>query len=341
MEKRRLGTSDLQVTPVVLGAWAIGGSMWGGQDERDAIAAIHASLDLGINFIDTAAVYGMGRSEEIVGKALRDRRDRALVATKCGLIWDSTEGTFKFEMIDVDGRPRAIHHDLRPPAVRAGCEASLRRLGREVIDLYQIHWPDPGLPIEDSFGELLRLREEGKIRWIGVSNFSAQQLRVAKRVAGIVSDQPQYNLLDRGIETEILPLCAREQLGVIAYSPMGRGLLSGKFGAGHQFAANDHRGGLPWFKPKTLPRVQAALEQARPMASAYGVSLANLAVAWVTSAPGITAAIVGARDAAQATENARAAAIRLADADRATLTRLFASFSSVATAPTIRVSGND
>jgi aryl-alcohol dehydrogenase-like predicted oxidoreductase len=325
METRRLGTSDLEITPVVLGAWAIGGSMWGGQDDRDAVAAIHASLDAGVNLIDTAPVYGMGRSEELVGKALQGRRDRALVATKCGLIWDNkTEGTFKFEMVDVDGRPRPIHHDLRPQAVRTGCEASLRRLGRDVIDLYQVHWPDPALRTEDSFGELLRLREEGKIRWIGVSNFSAEQLAVAKGVAGIVSDQPQYNLLDRSIEEAVLPWCRQEQVGVIAYSPMARGLLSGKFGSQHQFAANDHRGGLRWFKPDTLPRVQAALDRVRPMASAYGVSLANLAVAWVTSAPGITAAIVGARDATQAVENVRAAAIRLSDADRAELSATFA-----------------
>jgi methylglyoxal reductase len=325
MEKRRLGTSDLEISPVVLGAWAIGGSMWGGQDEKDAIAAIHASLDAGVNFIDTAAVYGMGQSEELVGKALRDRPDRALVATKCGLIWDNPgEGTFKFEMIDVDGRPRPIHHDLRPQAVRAGCEASLRRLGRDVIDLYQIHWPDPGVRTEDSFGELLKLREEGKIRWIGVSNFSAEQLAVGKRLAGIVSDQPQYNLLDRTIEEAILPLCRREQVGIIAYSPMARGLLSGKFGDQHQFDRNDHRGGLRWFKPEVMPRVKAALDRARPMASAYGVSLANLAVAWVASTPGVTAAIVGARDTTQAVENVRAAYVRLTDADRETLSGWFA-----------------
>jgi methylglyoxal reductase len=323
METRRLGTSDLEITPVVLGAWAIGGSMWGGQDDRDAVAAIHASLDAGVNLIDTAPVYGMGRSEELVGRALRGRRDKVLVATKCGLIWDSVEGTRKFEMIDVDGRSRPIHHDLRPQAVRSGCEDSLRRLGRDCIDLFQIHWPDPGVATEDSFGELLALRAEGKIRWIGVSNFSAQQLRVAKEVGGVVSDQPQYNLLDRSIEAEILPFCRREQVGIIAYSPMGRGLLSGKFGAQHKFAANDHRGGVRWFSPETLPRVQAALEKARPMASAYGVSLANLAVAWVTSTPGVTAAIVGARTAEQAVENARAATLRLSETDRASLAEWF------------------
>jgi aryl-alcohol dehydrogenase-like predicted oxidoreductase len=324
METRRLGTSDLEITPVVLGAWAIGGSMWGGQDDKDAIAAIHASLDAGINLVDTAPVYGTGRSEELVGQALRGRGDKVMVATKCGLIWDSTEGTRKFEMVDVDGRSRPIHHDLRPAAVRSGCEDSLRRLQRDRIDLFQIHWPDPGMRTEDSFSELLKLRQEGKIRWIGVSNFSAAELRVAKEVAGIVSDQPQYNLLDRSIEAEILPFCRREQVGIIAYSPMARGLLSGKFGASHQFAANDHRGGIRWFGPQTLPKVQAALEKARPMAAAHGVSLANLAVAWVTSTPGITAAIVGARTAQQATENARAATINLSDSDRTTLASWFA-----------------
>jgi aryl-alcohol dehydrogenase-like predicted oxidoreductase len=324
METRRLGTSDLEITPVVLGAWAIGGSMWGGQDDQDAVAAIHASLDAGINFIDTAPVYGMGRSEELVGRALRGRRDKVLVATKCGLIWDSVEGTRKFEMVDVDGRSRPIHHDLRPAAVRSGCEDSLRRLAREQIDLYQIHWPDPGMRTEDSFSELIKLREEGKIRWIGVSNFSAQQLRVAREVAGVVSAQPQYNLLDRSIEAELLPFCRREQVGIIAYSPMARGLLSGKYGASHKFAANDHRGGVRWFSPETLPKVQAALEKARPMAAAHGVSLANLAVAWVASTPGVTAAIVGARTAQQATENAKAATVRLGEADRATLSEWFA-----------------
>lgn len=322
MEKRRLGASDLEITPVVLGAWGLGGSMWGGQDEEDAIAAIHASLDAGVNLIDTAPVYGLGRSEELVGKAIRGRRDKVLIATKCGLSWDSG-GTFKFDMVDVDESIRPIHHDLRPAVVRAGCEASLRRLGIDCIDLYQIHWPDPGSSAEEWWDELLALRAEGKIRWIGVSNFSREQLAVGKRRAGIVSDQPQYNLLDRAIEKEILPWCRDEQVGVIAYSPMARGLLTGKIGADHQFPPNDHRGGVRWFQPPTRAKVLAALEKARPMAAAYGVSLGNLAVAWVTSGPGITAAIVGARNAAQAAENARAASVRLTEADRKTLAGWF------------------
>ncbi len=323
MQKRRLGDSDLEITPVILGAWAIGGSMWGGQDDKDAIAAIHASIDAGVNMIDTAAVYGLGKSEELVGKAMRGRRGRAYLATKCGLTWDTTEGAFKFTMIDVDERRRAIHHDLRPSAVRRGCEASLRRLGTDCIDLYQIHWPDPNLPTEDSFGELLRLREEGKIRWIGVSNFSVEQLNAGKKVAGIISTQPQYSLVARTVEENVLPWCRQQNVGVIAYSPIGRGLLSGKFGADHQFPVTDHRSAVWLFQPSLRQRVLAALEKARPMAKTLGVSLANLAVAWVTSTPGITAAIVGARNAAQAIENARAGRLVLGEMDRATLARWF------------------
>jgi aryl-alcohol dehydrogenase-like predicted oxidoreductase len=323
MEKRRLGQSDLEVNPVVLGAWAIGGSMWGGQDEQQSIAAIHASLDAGVNMIDTAPVYGMGRSEEIVGKALRGRRDRVLIATKCGLIWDRPEGRFRFTMIDVDGKPHPVHHDMSPAAVRRGFEDSLRRLGTDHVDLLQIHWPDPGLRTDEMFGEMCKLKQEGKARWLAVCNFSLEQLQVARQVGGIVSDQPQYNLLDRGIEDEVLPWCRREGVGVLVYSPMARGLLTGKYGPGHQFAPNDHRSGVRWFQPELRPRVLAALEQAKTMAAAYGVSVGNLAVAWVLSQPGVTAALVGARDAAQAAENARAAAVKLRPEDAQTLARWF------------------
>jgi aryl-alcohol dehydrogenase-like predicted oxidoreductase len=323
MLTRRLGNSDLDVSGVVFGAWAIGGSMWGGADEREAIGAIHAALDAGVNTIDTAPVYGMGRSEELVGRALRGRRRNVIVATKCGLVWDTTDGVFKFRMVDVDGSSHPVHHDLRPESVRRGCEASLRRLGTDVIDLYQIHWPDPALRTEDGFGELLKLKDEGKIRWIGVSNFSRPELEVAKRVGDIVSTQPLYNVVERGIEREILPFCREQNVGTIIYSPMARGLLSGKFGAAHRFDANDHRGGVRWFAPHVRPRVLSALEKARPMADAYGVSLANLAVAWTLGQPGITGAIVGARNAAQAVENARAAQVRMHELDRQTFARYF------------------
>ena len=324
MQTRRLGTSDLQIHPVVLGAWAIGGSMWGGQDERRSIDAIVASIDAGVNLIDTAPVYGMGKSEELVGRAIRGRRDKVLLATKCGLIWDRPEGTHRFTMIDVDQTSHPVHYDMSPVAVRRGLEDSLRRLQTDVIDLLQIHWPDPAIPTAEMFGEMLRLRDEGKVRWLGVCNFSRPQLEVGQQVAGIVSQQPQYNLLDREIEADVLPWCHREQVGVIVYSPMARGLLTGKYGADHQFPPNDHRAGLRWFTPTWRPRVLAALEEARPIAEAHGVSLGNLAVAWTLAQPGVTGAIVGARDAAQAVENVRAASVQLSAADLTRLSRLFA-----------------
>jgi methylglyoxal reductase len=323
MQTRRLGTSDLQIHPVVLGAWAIGGSMWGGQDEKRSIDAIAASIDAGVNLIDTAPVYGMGLSEELVGRAIRGRRDKVLIATKCGLIWDRPEGTLRFTMVDVDESAHPVHYDMSPPAVRRGIEESLRRLQTDVIDLLQIHWPDPAIATDEMFSEMLRLKQEGKVRWLGVCNFTLPQLQVAKRAGGIVSHQPQYNLLDREIEAEVLPWCLREQVGVIVYSPMARGLLTGKYGLDHQFPSNDHRGAIRWFTPTWRPRVLAALEKARPIAAAHGVSLGNLAVAWTLAQPGVTGAIVGARDAAQATENARAASVRLSEGEVRALSDLF------------------
>jgi aryl-alcohol dehydrogenase-like predicted oxidoreductase len=203
------------------------------------------------------------------------------------------------------------------------CEASLRRLGVDCIDLYQIHWPDPRTPAEDTFAELVKLRDEGKVRYLGVSNFSREQLETAKELGGIVSNQPQYNLLDRAIEKEVLPWCGRNDVGVIAYSPMGRGILTGKVDRNRRFSPTDHRSGLPWFQPENRPKVLEALEKVRPIAEAHRTSLANLAVAWVVGEPGITAAIVGARDETQAVENARASDLRLTDGERAEIRRAF------------------
>lgn len=316
METRRLGDSDLDVTRIIFGAWAIGGSMWGGQDDTDSIGAIHASLDAGVNVIDTAPLYGRGKSEELLGRALEGRRDQVIIASKCGLIWDRPhEGNRRFDMIEVDGSAHPVHHDMSPAAVRRGCEESLARLRTDRIDLMQIHWPDPSMQTDDMFGELLNLREEGKVRWLGVCNFSPEQLAVAKRVAGIVSDQPQYSLVERGIEAGVLPWCRAEGVGVVCYSPMGRGLLSGKYAATHTFPPNDHRSGVRSFQPDVRPRVLAGLEQAREMAAAYRCTLANLAVAWTLAQPGVTAAIVGARNAAQARENAAAAGVKLSPSD--------------------------
>jgi aryl-alcohol dehydrogenase-like predicted oxidoreductase len=327
MRTRRLGDSDLHVSPVVLGAWAIGGLMWGGSDEADAVEAIHASLDAGIDAIDTAPAYGLGRSEEIVGRALAGRRNGVVVATKCGLRWDREEGALRFDLAAPDGSRARIFHDLRPRSIREECEASLRRLRTDRIDLYQIHWPDPLHPLEDAFEELVKLRDEGLILAIGVSNFTVPQLELARRAAAIVSDQPPYNLIDRGIEKEILPWCREHGLGVLAYSPMARGLLSGAIGRERTFPESDHRHRQAYFEAERRARVLDALEAVRPLAEARGTTPGNLAVAWVLGAPGVTAAIVGARCRRQALENARAADLQLDADERRRLGDAFASIS--------------
>jgi aryl-alcohol dehydrogenase-like predicted oxidoreductase len=288
-----------------MGAWAIGGLMWGGSDEADAIAAIRASLDAGVNAIDTAPAYGLGRSEELVGRALRGRRQGVVLATKCGLRWDRDDGEVRFDLESPEGRRVRIYHNLRPDSIREECEASLRRLRTDVIDLYQIHWPDPVHPLEDAFAELVKLREEGKIRYIGVSNFSCAQLQLAHGCGGIISNQPPYNLIDRDVEKEVLPWCRGHGVGVLAYSPMARGLLTGRIGRERTFPASDHRHRQKYFEAERRARVLDALERVRPLAERRGASPGNLAVAWVLSRPGVSAAIVGARSADQARENAR------------------------------------
>lgn len=323
METRRLGRSDLELTPVVFGAWGIGGLMWGGSDEAEAVDAIRAALDAGINAVDTAASYGPGRSEELVGRALRGRREGVVVATKCGLRWDEPVGAARLETLGLDGRPQRLYHDLRPATVREECEGSLRRLGVETIDLYQIHRPDPVHGFEDALAEMLKLRDAGKIRWIGVSNFSVEQMQRAQDVAGIVSAQPAYSLLERGIEADLLPWCRGAGVGVIAYSPLARGLLSGKVRVDTVYPATDHRSSLPLFAPESRRRVLAGLEKVRPIAEAHGVSLANLAVAWAIGEPGVTAALVGARTPAQAAENARTVFVRLSDDERRAIAQAF------------------
>jgi methylglyoxal reductase len=312
VERRRLGDSDLELSIVGFGAWAIGGLMWGGADAREADRAIRASLDAGVNWIDTAPAYGCGRSEEIVGRAIRGRRHEVAVATKCGLRWDRTDGELRFEADDPErGVPVRIHYNLRPESLREECEASLRRLAVDVIDLYQIHWPYAPHPLEDALGELVRLREEGKLRALGVSNFGVGELEVARRCGAIASAQSPFNLTDRRVESEILPWCRAHEVGFIAYSPMARGLLTGAVTAERSFPPSDHRAHNPVFAREHRAQVAEAIERVRPIAQRKGVSPGALAVAWVLHQPGVTSALVGARNATQARENLCAATLRL------------------------------
>jgi aryl-alcohol dehydrogenase-like predicted oxidoreductase len=287
---RTLGNSDLRLTPIGFGAWAIGGGnwefAWGPQDDKESIAAIHRALDLGINWIDTAAIYGLGHSEEIVARALKSTHHKPLVFTKCSMRWNAD---------------RSIYRSLKAESLAQELENSLRRLGVETIDLYQIHWPDPAGEIEEGWDALARFKEQGKIRFIGVSNFNVEQMERATKIAPITSLQPPYSMLRRAIEVEILPFARTHNIGVINYSPMVSGLLTGKMTAERvaSFPADDWRRRAVEFKEPRLSRNLRLVELLREIGSGHKVSPGVVAVAWTLHHPAITAAIVGGRSAEQ------------------------------------------
>ncbi len=320
MEKRALGQSGLEVTVIGLGCWVMGGWMWGGAEDQESIATVRTAIDNGINFIDTAPIYGKGRSEEIVGKAIAGIRDQVILATKCGLVWPPRTGRTYFT--DEDGD--AICRNLEPESIIRECETSLQRLQTDVIDVYQCHWPDAGVPIEDTMSALLKLKDQGKIRAIGVSNFSVEQMAECLKYGPLHSDQPQYNMLERSIETDILPFCRENDIGIIAYSPLGRGILTGKVTMDRVFDENDHRNRLKWYQPENRKLVLDFLDKLRPMAEGHGATLAQLAANWVISQPGVTTAICGARRPEQVKENLRAAEFQLTPDEQATIRSLLA-----------------
>jgi len=314
MQTRQLGRSDLHLTLVGLGTWAIGGPWdwgWGPQSDADSIATIQRALGEGVNWIDTAPAYGLGHAETIVGRAIRGRRGEVIVATKCGLVWDDR----------ASGRVSAR---LTAASVRAECEASLRRLGVDTIDLYQVHWPNPDTQIEESWGEIARLIEEGLVRYGGVSNFSPAQVRRAQAIHPVTSHQPPYSLINRSIERELLPFCRAEEIGVVAYSPMQAGLLTGKFdrAAIAALAADDWRRKGSSFREPALSANLALVEGLRPIAARAGCSLAQLAIAWVLRDAQVTSAIVGARRPDQIVQTAAAGDLALDPADLAAIDAL-------------------
>ena len=308
---------------MIFGAWAVGGWMWGGSDEADSIAAIQASIDHGATTIDTAAIYGQGYSEELVGKAIKGRRDQVQVATKCGMRWDDDRGSDRWETQDRHGNPLVVYRNAKPDSVIHECEQSLKRLGIDRIDLYQVHWPDTSTPVEETMHALVKLREQGKIDAIGVSNYDAAWLDRALKVAPLASLQPPYSLIQRKIEPAILPFCRDRNIGVIVYSPLERGLLTGKVGPDRKFPEGDHRASHKFFTIENRERVAKALDQIRPIAEVHSASLAQVVINWTILEPGITAALVGARNAAQAEANAGALRFALSDAERATIRAAF------------------
>lgn len=313
MRYRQLGSSDLQVPVISFGAWAIGGWLWGGSDDAAAIRAMLAAIDHGMNLIDTAPIYGMGHSETIVGRAIADRRDKVIIATKCGLRWDLAEGEKFFDTRDNDGNPRAIYKNLRPESIRWECEQSLRRLGVDYIDLYQCHWPDATTPLADTMGALMDLRQEGKIRWIGVSNFTPAMMEECLRHGEIVSDQPEYSALVRKIEKDVLPFCREHNIGILAYSPIAQGLLTGKVTPDREFPEGDLRRTKPMFSRDNRLKVWNLLEKTRPIAERHNATLGQVFLAWLGAQPGMTTALAGARSEAQVIENAAAGDLILDD----------------------------
>ena len=308
---RPLGQSGITASAIAHGAWAIGGWMWGGTDEERSVRSIQASLDAGVNFIDTAPAYGMGLSERIVGQALEGRRDKVILATKCGLVWHTNRGTF---FVDQNGT--RIHRYLGAQSIRYEVEQSLRRLRTDYIDLYQTHWQDDTTPIAETMGTLLDLKQQGKIRAIGVSNCTLEQLKRYRAMGPVDTAQERYNMLDRSLEAEYLPYCRRNSIAVLAYSPLANGLLTGKVDPARVFPEGDLRHDNPLYTRESRIRVKGMLDQMRGVAKKHGLTIGQLVIAWTIAQPGLTHALVGARDAAQATENA-AAAIKLPARDLA------------------------
>jgi len=305
METRKLGNSDLEITTLGYGAWAIGGTgwdfAWGPQDDADSIAAIHRSLELGVNWIDTAAVYGTGHSEEVVARALKDWHGaRPYVFTKCVMRWDD------------QGH---VSMNYKADSIRRECEDSLKRLQVEAIDLYQIHWPpeDNGLGLEEAWQTLASLQKEGKVRWIGVSNFSAAQIKRAEKIAPVTSLQPPYSLIRRQIEAETLPYCKKRGIGVIAYSPMASGLLTGAMTRERAAALppDDFRSRNPEFQEPQLSKNIELVERLRKVGTRHGRTPGEVAIAWVLGNPAVTGAIVGARNGKQAEGVMRAGELKL------------------------------
>ncbi len=307
MELRRIGQSDIMVTPMAFGAWAVGGWMWGGAEEKASIRAIKAAYDFGITTIDTAPVYGFGRSEELVGKAMEGvSRDKYQVLTKFGMNWETEQGEYFFDSYDNDGKPFRMFKWATRQKVMQECEDSLRRLKTDYIDLYQIHWPDNSTPINETFDAVQRLIEQGKVRAAGVCNYNAQQVEEALKTISLASNQVPYSMINRDIEKTVIPQAIETSLGIIAYSPLQRGLLTGKIKPGYKFNEGDTREGSRFYTNENISHTNELLEEIKPIADEHNASLSQLVINWTIHRPAVACVLVGARDENQVADNAKA-----------------------------------
>jgi aryl-alcohol dehydrogenase-like predicted oxidoreductase len=316
MELKKLGNSEVSVTPIAFGAWAIGGWMWGGADDKEAIKAINTSLDLGITTIDTAPIYGFGKSEELVGQALEGiARDKYQILTKYGMNWQTPKGEYFFDTTGNDGTPLKIYKYAGRQAVMQECEDSLRRLKTDYIDLLQIHWPDATTPIGETMEAVARLLEQGKIRAAGVCNYNTGQVAEALKTVRLVSNQVPYSMIHRNIEKDVLPQAISEGMSIIPYSPLQRGLLTGKIKRDHKFGEGDTRESNRYYKPENIDRTNEFLKKIKPIADGYSATLAQLVINWTTRQPAMDCVLVGARDPKQVKENVDALSLKLRDSE--------------------------
>jgi aryl-alcohol dehydrogenase-like predicted oxidoreductase len=315
MKYRPIGDSGLQASAVILGTWSTGGFQWGGTDEKESIRAIHAALDAGINTIDTAPIYGFGESEIRVGKAVKGRRDQVLLATKCGVVWHMEKGRLFFcadnEGITQDGTGRKIYRYLHPQSIRYEVEQSLIRLDTDYIDLYQVHWMDGVTPIPEIMGLLLELKKEGKIRAIGVSNATVEDLMQFRAEGPVVSDQERYSLFDREVETRNIPYCIINNMAFMAYSPLFHGLLTGRMAARTHFRQGDFRNTRLRFAPDYVEKVNQMLQRLAHIVASHQTTKTQLVLAYMLRQAGCTHILVGARKASHAIKNAKAADLEL------------------------------
>lgn len=323
MKLRKLGSSDVEVTPLAFGAWAIGGWLWGGADEKAALRAIRSSFDLGVTTIDTAPAYGFGRSEMLVAQAMEGiDRSKYQILTKYGLDWTSDRGDIHFDSVDNEGNPLKIYRNANPERVVRECEDSLRRLNTDYIDLLQIHWPDSTTPIAETMGAVTRLIEQGKVRAAGVCNYSVEQVEEALKTVAIVSHQVPYSMVNRRIEKDIIPQALEKGLSVLPYSPLQRGLLTGKIHDGYTFQEGDNRPESRFFSPENIRRVNVLLSKIQPLADAHNATLSQVVINWTARQPAMTCVLVGARDEKQVAENAGSLEFELTDSEMEYITNL-------------------
>jgi aryl-alcohol dehydrogenase-like predicted oxidoreductase len=304
MELRTLGKSEVKVTPMAFGAWAIGGWMWGGADESEAIKAIQAAYHFGITTIDTAPIYGFGRSEEIVGKAMQGTpRNSYQILTKFGMNWQTQQGGAVVDTVDNEDKPIKVHKWASKEKIMQECEDSLRRLKTDYIDLYQIHWPDISTPVSETFEAVQRLIEQGKVRAAGVCNYTVELVDEALQTIQLASNQVPYSLINRNIEKEIIPQAIQKGLSIIPYSPLQRGLLTGKIKPGHKFNKGDTREDNRFYTDENIRRTNELLQQIKPIAEKYRATLAQVVINWTINQPGIGCVLVGARNEQQVKDN--------------------------------------